>query len=169
MMLIVLLMNLFCQANVDSIMKAQTSAQVEQLHQQGVQEQILKQRCDIEVRQSWIPVSCFEWLSQVKPAKLARTQILDFLNRRCLSSLAGDPPMPQKRVFKHILPGRCLDGVHKYYLDQHYKTAAHSTLEDVMKSSDLGKDLVNDYGHEPQNGRKNQQLHTRGTARRRLN
>ena len=156
-------------ADVDSLMKAKTSAQIESIHQEGLQERILKERCDIEIKQSWIPTSCFEWLSKTNGAKVARGPILVFLNRRCLSSLEKNPPLPNKKILKYITPGRCLDEVQKYYLDQHYKSSANGSLEHVIKSSEVGKEIVTEPRYESEKAHQNQQLQPRRTFGRRLN
>ena len=55
-------------ADVDSLMKAKTSSQIESIHSKVLQERILKERCDIEIRQNWIPATCFEWLHKTNSA-----------------------------------------------------------------------------------------------------
>ncbi len=156
-----------------ALMKAKTSAQIESIHHDFLQERILKERCDIEIRQNWIPASCFEWLNKAATAKLSRGPLLVFLNRRCLSSLEHNPPLPHKQIFKYISAGRCREEVQKYYLDHHYKTAASSSLEEVLKSSDMvihiGKDFVNEPRYGSQKVRQNQQLQPRGAFGGRLN
>ena len=56
-------------ADVSSLMIAKTSAQIETVHHEVLQERILKERCDIEIKQSWIPATCFEWLHKTTSAK----------------------------------------------------------------------------------------------------
>lgn len=160
-------------ADVGSLMKAKTSAQIESIHIEVLEERILKERCDIEMRQHWIPASCFEWLNKATLSKVARGPLLVFLNRRCLGSLEHNPPLPNKRIFKYIPPGRCMEEMQKYYLDHHYKTSANSSLEAVIKRTDmvmqLGKEFVNESVYESKKARQNQQLHPRGAFRGRLN
>lgn len=160
-------------ADIDSLMKAKTSAQIESIHHEGLQERILKERCDIEMKQNWIPTSCFEWLNKTTQSNVTRSQLLVFLNRRCLSSLKESPPLPNKKIFKYITPGRCREEVQKYYLDHHYKTAASSSLDEVVKRTDMGihigKEFVNEPKYESKKIRQNQQLQPRGAIGRRLN
>ncbi len=156
-------------SDTSALMKAKTSAQIENIHQEGLQERILKERCDIEIKQSWIPSSCFEWLHKTPATNVARGPLLVFLNRRCLSSLEHDPPLPHKKIFKYITAGRCREEVQKYYLDHHYKTAASSSLAEVIKSSDIGKEFVNEPRYESKKVRQNQQLQPRGAFGGRFN
>jgi hypothetical protein len=160
-------------ADVRALMNAKTSAQIESIHHGVLQERILKERCEIEMKQSWIPVSCFEWVHRTSLAKTARNQLLVLFNRRCLSSLKAKPPLPNKKIFKFIAPGPCHVEVLKYYLDHHYITAASSSLEEVMKRTDMviqiGKEFVNEPGYEWKKIRQNQQLQPRGAAGGRLN
>lgn len=160
-------------ADFGSLMRAKTSAQIETVHHEVLQERILKERCDIEIKQSWIPATCFEWLHKTTSAKVTRSQLLVFLNRRCLSSLENNPPLPHKKIFKYITPGRCRVEVQKYYLDHHYKTAASSSLEEVIKRTDMviqiGKEFVNEPRYESKKTRQNQQLQPRGAFGGRLN
>jgi hypothetical protein len=160
-------------ADVRALMNAKTSAQIESIHHGILQDRILKERCDIEMKQSWIPVSCFEWVHQATLAKAAHNQLLVLFNRRCLSALKAKPPLPNKKIFKFIAPGPCHVEVQKYYLDHHYKTAVSSSLEEVMKKTDMviqiGKEIVNEPGYESNKIRQNQQLHTRGATGGRLN
>jgi hypothetical protein len=163
--LILLLLNTPGWADLEALMKAKTSAQVEAVHQQDIQQRVLKERCNIEMKQGWIPLSCFEWLNRSSPTQGSHSKLLALFNRSCLSSLETNPPLPKKPIFKHITPGRCLEGVQRYYLDQSYISTAGRSMEDLMTSADIGKDIVTEFGHAPEKKRQNKQLQRRGVLR----
>jgi hypothetical protein len=156
-------------ANVESLMTAKTATQIEKIHQQGVHERILKERCDVELKQHWIPVSCFEWLTKTAPSPLVRAQFLVFFNKRCMSALEARPPLPPKKRFSLITSGACFEGVLKYHLDAQYKASVKQTFADFMENLEIGKEIVMQSGHGHGQNHKHQRIQSRRVSGRGLN
>ena len=169
MIIKILLLNLFCWGDVTAIMKAQSSAQIEELHAHQQKEVILKQRCQIEIQQNWIPVSCYGWLDLVSLSKNDRSQWLSYFERQCLSSLEKKPPFPAKKTIQSLRAGKCLESVQKYHLDIQYRQGSRASVEQMARSMEIGSEIVNTLEHVPAKEHKDQELQYRRALRRGLN
>ncbi len=169
MIIKILLLNVLCWGNITSLMKAKTSAQVEEIHSRHQKETILKQRCQIEIQQNWIPVSCYGWVELVSISKNTRLQWFSYFDRQCLSSLEKKPPLPAKKAIQSLPVGKCLESVQKYHLDSQYRLGSGSSVEQMARSMEIGNEIVNTLEHAPAKEHNDQQLQYRRALGRGLN
>ncbi len=152
-------------AEVQTLLTATSSKEIETQHRHTTQQTILRERCDVELREKWIPLYCFEWLRQSTFTPPEKRVYQDFFNQRCIQAAANESTAAWKmfRSFK-IKKGPCFTAVQQKYRDQMYQGQKTAHFSEMAQMIQVGREFELSTGHgeqkTPKSGRlRNHQLH----------
>lgn len=128
---------------------AKSSRGIEDQHQTTTQLKILHERCEIEIREKWIPFFCFEWLSQSSLALEEKKAFEEFFDQRCVSAASTMPSSTSWRSFAKlkIRKGRCFERLHQKYKDLIYQGQKTLPFSEMAKMIRIGRDFEFSSGH----------------------
>jgi hypothetical protein len=132
----------FIFSDVDSLMSAKTSEQIETYHKKEVHMQVLYQRCEIELREKWIPRTCFLWLNLKTFSPSDKKKMEIFLNNRCVDALSylKNDAFPVG-FFKNLKKGPCATAAQQSYLDQQYQIQKKAPLRLIEQHLKVGREI----------------------------
>lgn len=152
-------------ADVENLLTAKSSQDIETHHRQTTQLSILKERCDIEIRKRWIPLFCFEWLSKTRLTPNETRAYEDYFNQKCISA-AADESRGAWKAFRSLKrkSGPCFEAVLQRHRDHLYQGQKSAQFLEMAQMIQLGREFELSSGHEeqkaPKSGRlRNHQLH----------
>jgi hypothetical protein len=149
LLLFVSLGSVMASADVGDWLKARSSVEIERLHKKELEMQILYQRCNIELREKWLPKSCFEWLGKADLGKDQKIQIEAFFQQRCkLAAEQRTSLSPSASYFTKMKSGACFEAVRQLYLDWRYRAQQKAELPEISRIVGIGREFELNTGHE---------------------
>ncbi|MBY0383749.1 hypothetical protein K2X05_01205 [bacterium] len=154
--MIIIFFSFFTFSDVSLLFNAKASKQIEEFHKKEFHRQVLHQRCEIELRQKWIPRTCFLWLQQTKLSSSDKDKMEDFFNVRCVEAIS----QLKNQVFpegflKNLKKGPCYVAAQQYYLDRHYQLQKQAPLQVMEEHLKVGREIESILTHGSEKDYKN--------------
>lgn len=143
-----LLMICLSFAGVDDLMAAKTANQLLQAHRSGEEIEVLHQRCEVELKSSFVPFNCFQWLDRVSLRRSQKIYLENWFDDFCVRVLKKDLESPQFH-FSGIkkLRGRCRSEMQDWMRAWAYRAKKEATVE-LFQKFKVGSQFELEKNHE---------------------
>lgn len=146
-------------AHVQDWFKAKSSVEIERLHKKDLETQILHQRCNIELREKWLPQSCFAWLKAVDLQKDQKIQMETFFHQRCKWAAEQRTFLPSSALrLSTVKNGPCFEALRQLYFDRRYQAQQQADLPEIARIVGIGSKFELNIGHERKKDPKGRRL-----------